>query len=525
MPLAPSAEYVTDVAYLRNFVEDLAPARLRLVAALNGFSPPPARVFSYCELGSGNGDTVSTLAAANPDGSFFGVDVNPNHIAFATGLARRGGLDNVTFLENDFADLVDGDLPRFHYVGAHGVLSWVSPAKRKALIDFASARLEPGGLLAVSYNALPGWAAIEPLRRLLLDTASGVAGTTLERAQHGLAAAKVLADRGAEYFTQNPAARSMLDAALKGGLQYVAHEYFHSNFCPMYFTDVAREMAAADLYYVGQSPLYLNYPDLAIPPSLLDVYKSITDRVVLERMKDFAVNEFFRRDVYVKGRAACSASTTRAYLESTAFGAPAGRVQRDVKLPHYTLQFVGDIFDALVPALAASASTVAELSARPELVRFGAAKIREAVLRLALADQVFPMIRSTEPVAIADPAARRYRVLHPYNRMMLEQRLSARNLVVLASPLTGSGLTLSLLHAACLHIASAVDPPDRAAWIRSFVAEQPVTLYDDDRAITDREQQAQVLGAQFEELSARRIPELIRLGILEEEVPASRTLE
>src|SRR5438445_598727 len=34
---AGGPEYVTDVAYLRNFVEDLAPPRLRLAAALNGF--------------------------------------------------------------------------------------------------------------------------------------------------------------------------------------------------------------------------------------------------------------------------------------------------------------------------------------------------------------------------------------------------------------------------------------------------------------------------------------------------------
>ena len=55
-------EYLTDVAYLRTFSGDLSPTTLRLVAALNGFAPPPARDFDYAELGAGNGDTTAALA-------------------------------------------------------------------------------------------------------------------------------------------------------------------------------------------------------------------------------------------------------------------------------------------------------------------------------------------------------------------------------------------------------------------------------------------------------------------------------
>ena len=99
---AVGPEYVTDVAYLRNFVEDLAPPRLRLCAALNGFTPPPAEGFAYGELGCGNGDTLATLAAAHPLASFVGVDMNPEHVAFAEGLASRGGLANARFLADDF---------------------------------------------------------------------------------------------------------------------------------------------------------------------------------------------------------------------------------------------------------------------------------------------------------------------------------------------------------------------------------------------------------------------------------------
>ena len=50
----------------------------------------------------------------------------------------------------------------------HGVLTWISPAARGAAIAIVPGGLRPGGLFYVSYNCLPGWAPIEPIRQLAL---------------------------------------------------------------------------------------------------------------------------------------------------------------------------------------------------------------------------------------------------------------------------------------------------------------------------------------------------------------------
>jgi hypothetical protein len=39
----------------------------------------------------------------------------------------------------------------------HGIFSWISP---KALVARIARRLKPGGLLYVSYDCMPGWAAV-----------------------------------------------------------------------------------------------------------------------------------------------------------------------------------------------------------------------------------------------------------------------------------------------------------------------------------------------------------------------------
>src|ERR1700734_1586724 len=111
MTLGTNPEYVTDVTYVRSFEPDLSPTRLRLVAALNGFSPPPAHDFDYCELGCAHGDTTAGLAAAFPRARFVGVDLNKAHIESARALARGGELSNAQFFERDFEDLPKEDLP------------------------------------------------------------------------------------------------------------------------------------------------------------------------------------------------------------------------------------------------------------------------------------------------------------------------------------------------------------------------------------------------------------------------------
>ncbi len=506
-------EYSTDVPYLRTFSGDLSPALLRLVAALNGFTPPPGAGFDYCELGAGNGDTTAALAAANPGSRFVGVDVSPEHAAFGQGLARRGGVENLRFLALDFADLGRADLPDFDFITANGVLSWVSPAMRQTMIEVAAAKLKPGGLFYVSYNALPGWAAVEPLRRLMMEAAAGP-GSGVERARRALDVVTALSAGGAEYFAGNPAARTMLETMTRLGLPYVVHEYLQPHWHPRYFLDVAREMAGSGLHFIGQLPLHLNYRDLALSPAQLEVFKGVTDRIAFESLKDFALNEFFRRDVYIKGEQACSPETTRDYLDGAAFGTllESGQIARETALPHRTLQLTGPLFDALIAALSAGAKTVAELALLPGLAGAGEARIRESLRILLIGGQVIPMACSAPPAA--PPRGAIYDVPLPYNRMMLAQRLSAENPIILASPVAGTAMIISQLEAISLRLLTEVEPAARPAWIRALVARQPLRLRVGDRWLDDPGEKARVLAEQLDQLCARRLPKLLDLGIV-----------
>lgn len=432
--------YVTGVTYLRGFQVDLSPSRLRMCAALNGFAPPPKDDFDYCEVGCGFGDTTRALAAAFPRARFVGIDLNPAHVEAANAGARAAELGNVRFVAKDF-EAAAAELPTFDYVTAHGVLSWIPAPKRKALAAFASSKLRAGGIAYLAYNALPGWASVEPLRQLIIARAQAVPDDPIEGARRGLELAKALYESGARYFERNPSAADMLSRIEKAGPTYVVHEYLNAQWLPMYFAQVAAEMAASELYFVGQLPLHLNFRDLCIPAPAQPFFAAVSDRLAYEGLKDFALNTFFRQDVFVKGAPGRSDATSRAWLMETPFGMSGDEPpwKGEAQLPNHLLRFRGPIFDALVKAMREGATTIPTLLERSELKGVPEERVREALLHMLIGGAIAPFVEPTR----ASAAPSKWRIASAYNRHVVERAAASEVPPVLASSALGNGVRLT----------------------------------------------------------------------------------
>src|SRR5262249_23050179 len=157
--------YIADVPYVQSFISELAPAWLDHVAVVSGINPP-ARTdgFTWCDLGCGRGLTAAMLAAMHPTGDFYGVDAIPAHIQHGPQIAAEAAVGNVKFDVADFATAAGLNLPQFDYIVSHGVYSWISPQARAAMRSFIDVHLKPGGLVYLSYNAMPGRAADLPFQ-------------------------------------------------------------------------------------------------------------------------------------------------------------------------------------------------------------------------------------------------------------------------------------------------------------------------------------------------------------------------
>lgn len=454
--------YVTDVLYTDNTYRELSPAWLNYVATLKGCQPRPLdKPFTYIELGCGLGRTVAHLAAAFPQGRFFGVDFNPAHIDAAQRYAGNLGLDNVRYIERGFEDLVGEanaralDLPDFDFVVLHGVYSWISPGARQAVQRFIYERLKSGGLVYNSYNCLPGWTPEAPLRRLLVELAEAQSGATEGRVDHALKELDAFGKFDIGYLNRQPAAKQAIEQYRKRPANYLAHEMFNADWSLFYSADVADEMAAAKLDYVGAATLVENHLDLILGDEAAAFIKGQPSLRLRQLMQDFLTNQRFRRDVFVRGHAHLAPAQIRRNREAQiAFAAKSlAKVDAKVKVPRGTANLDTKLLLELDGVLKKGTATLRELE--QTATKGGRNDDFLRILGILFAANILAPAASVFRIGKAFDGTGKLRVIGKVNQRLLAlaaSRESADGKVrMLASPVLGGILPISMISAIILH--------------------------------------------------------------------------
>src|SRR5256885_15666309 len=307
MPSAGSSElagYVTDVPYVYGFKPMLAPAWLDLVAVLGGVSPPARTAgFAWCDLGCGQGVTAAILAATHPTGTFHGIDAMPAHIEHAARLAGETDAPNAHFHATDFAAARLLPLPRFDYIVAHGVYSWVDRPVRAELRRFIDGHLKTGGLVYVSYNALPGWTGDLPFQHLLRELEADLSGNSAARFAAAAALVGRLAEAGAPSLAASFVANELRRRPGDYRPGYLVHEFMHAGWQPLYVTELRRDLKEIGLVPVGSALLVENFDRWMLGPRARAAVSSIADPDRRELVRDFCIDQRFRCDVFTRDAA------------------------------------------------------------------------------------------------------------------------------------------------------------------------------------------------------------------------------
>jgi hypothetical protein len=180
----------------------------------------------------------------------------------------------------------------------------VHPENRRHIVDFIARYLKPGGIVYVSYNAMPGWSAMLPLQKLMMQHANlhpGRSDTQVNQARQFIHQLKGLE---ADYFTQNaasPTFKRRMDTLMGETPSYLVHEYMNRDWQPMYHLEVAQDMARAKLDFLGSGDLVNAFPQLRLTPQAQQFANAVTDAGMRETVKDYFTNTCFRRDVYMRG--------------------------------------------------------------------------------------------------------------------------------------------------------------------------------------------------------------------------------
>lgn len=296
--------YVMDVPYLGRAYPQHAPVHIRLAATLAGVEAPSLEPGSaVLELGCGFANGLISAAAAYPSCDFVGVDFNPTHIATARRRVADLDLANVSLLEADIVDLAADptSLPTFDLVIAHGLYAWIGEREKAAIRTLLKRHVRSGGMVFLSYNALPGSAGMGLLQRALYEAASLSFGRSDQRLAAALAHVKRLRDAKAAHLNDNALIDSLFESIDEADSAYLIHEYLNAHWTPLYHAEVARDMEAAGLTFVGSAVPHEAFPDLMLNPDQKAALGDIPVSSVRETLRDFFIQRVLRKDLFVRG--------------------------------------------------------------------------------------------------------------------------------------------------------------------------------------------------------------------------------
>jgi hypothetical protein len=474
--------YVADIAYIEGFYVQQSPARMALACLSGNVAvdlPEPDDPACYLELGCGVGIGALLTAASNPGWQVTAIDYNPAHIAMGASLARAAQLDNIRFLEADISQLAGSAeaeaIPAADFVSLHGMWSWVSNEVRAGIVRLLAAKTRPGGMVHVSYNALPAWQGAIGMQRIIYEAGMRSAGRSDLQAQAGLALTREIKAAGGKYLTESSFASDLIDTTTDMSREYLSHEYMSAHWAPAFHADVAAAMAQAKLDWVASASPLENFPELMLTPeqrALVDRYKDPTMR---ELIKDTCLPRQLRHDVFVRGarrlrndeRDAALARLTVVPVVSP------GELQTQIRVPA-GLAEVGEPLKRMMAAAMRGPTTIGDLLALEQ----GRSNPAELVSMLVGSHQCQI---ATRPQGVQpDSANRLNRVFGARVRTIAEVTTSGG----LASGRLGTGLSAApLVQFIAARLLSGEREDDAKAWIETLSADILPEKHDKVRSV------------------------------------------
>lgn len=498
--------YVAEIGYTFGYYPELNPLRVRFALLNAGLASSQGT--TACELGFGQGISANVHAAASPT-QWYGTDFNPSQAAFAQELVQACG-SGARLLDEGFEQFcARTDLPDFDFIGLHGIWSWISDSNRAVIVDFVRRKLKVGGVLYVSYNTQPGWAAMVPLRHLLTHHAQAMGATAsgmVARIDGALDFADKLLAVNPAYARANAQIPERLKKLREHNRNYLAHEYFNRDWAPMHFAEMAEWLAPAKLSY-AISAHYLDQIDpINLTAEQQGLLKGIADPMFRETVRDFVVNQQFRRDYWVKGPRKL-APTQLASLQR------AQRVVLTTPQTAVSLKVSGSVGEASLnesiytPILDFLADhqphTLAEIEQALQGKGVSFAQLREAITMYIGKGNV-AAVQDDAAVQQARPRTTRL------NQHLMELARASADISCLASPLTGGGIVVGRFEQLFL-LAQSQNRTGPQAWadfVWHILQAEGQRLVKDGKPLADSAENQAELLRQAQEFADKRWPVL-----------------
>jgi hypothetical protein len=504
--------YVADIGYTYGYYSELNPSRASFAFLNAGYAPPSSGV--HCELGFGQGLSVNVHSAASGS-SWYANDFNPSQAAFAKSLAAASGSD-AHLTDEAFADFCNrADLPDFDSIGLHGIWSWISDENRSVIVDFIRRKLKVGSALYISYNTLPGWASFAPMRHLMTEHASviGSAGKgVVSRVDGALDFAQKLIETNPLYARANPSVVDRLKKVASQDRHYLAHEYFNKDWHPMHFATMSQWLSPAKIDFAC-SAHYLDHIDaLNLTAEQQALLKEIPDATFKESVRDFMVNQQFRRDYWIKGARKLSVIEQTELIKQHKLVLTSSREDISLKISGSLGEAsMGEAIYAPILDLMSDHKTrsIEDIASKVKDKSVNFSQVVQAAMVLVGSGHI-ASVQSESQVAKAKYATAKL------NEALIEKARFSAEITFLASPVTGGGIAVNRFQQLFLLAMrnGKKQPQDWASEVWSVLAAQNQRLLKEGKTLESAEDNIQELVNQANDFARKRLPILKALEIV-----------
>lgn len=188
-----------------------------------------------------------------PGAEFIGIDLSRKQVAAGRARIAKLGIKNIELQCKSFTELSQ-DVGTFDYIICHGVFSWVERPLQQAIFEITRELLAPEGIAYISYNVLPGWRMMQPVRDAVLSQIP----PSLDSANRVVASLELLnflAMASPQDGTYGKSLRQMAERLTQFPRDYFAHEFLEECNEPCTFSDFATRANENGLAYLGDSDL------------------------------------------------------------------------------------------------------------------------------------------------------------------------------------------------------------------------------------------------------------------------------
>jgi len=242
------------------------------------------------------------------------------------------------------------------------------------------------------------------------------------------------------YFKATPQLAERIKALQQQNRNYLAHEYLNRHWTPIFFTQMAEQMAQAKLTFAAHANPLNCIDALNHPKELQAILQGIQNPIFREAVRDMGINQTFRRDIYVRGPRRQPPADQRAALLDPTYALVVDRAACNLTIKTAAGEAVlqPNLYDPILDRMAQSPATGHELLALPAVqAQGGAGRLMQALVVMVGSGYVYPCAEPDAQRAAQDSCNR-------FNATVMARTTrggDAAEFSSLASARTGSGVT------------------------------------------------------------------------------------